>query len=1680
MTAKGFSSVLLCITGGAFVLFGATTIWAQILDLNGNGMSDVWEWVYGANGVSTNADSDGDGMANWQEAIAGTNPFNSNSVPQILPLAISPTNVSISMAGQLGKLYQLQSVTNLGSTNWLTETGMVLRAGTNFTFVSQSGKANKYYRVAISDVNSDGSGQMNDWEKYKLGLDPSNAMSNATLDVNGVPLTDYQYVTNKLAQQNVITIAATDPATMQPDPGSSPTDLGQFTVTRGGFPLNLTTVNLQLGGPGNGFATSGQDYIPLSTSVNFPAGTSTKIISVVPLANTNLQAPVIVQLKLVPNSGYTVGSQSNAAVVIYPSATNSGTGLFGQYYTNSSTTYASTNNFNPLFAITNRIDPTIDFVWGGTNNPPPNLSNGLYTVRWTGQIEPQYSELYFFDVRSDDGCRLWVNDQLLIDDWKSQSVTDITNAIALQGGTRYDLKLEYLQTNGSAQVHLYWYSADQAKQIIPSNRLFPTNSFGSSVSNAPAVVTSALNAYGFVGQPFSFTVTGANTPLGYTANGLPPGLNLNSISGVIAGTPTLAGDYQVTLTASNAVGVGASVVDILIYATNYSSVVREVWTGVPGTNIADIPVSTPATLTNTLPTLEGITNYGENYGERVRGFFIAPTTGNYYFWIAGSDSAELWISNDGESVNKVRRCYVTPTNNPTAPGLNGTSPRQWNLQSSQRSGWLTLVAGQKYYLEILHKAGVATNDNWSVAWLQDPTGTNATPAGVTPNYLLARYYPPLPVSVAGTLYSANMLAMPGINSVAVGSATLRLNSAGTQAILSYTVNNLSSQTHVDHIYSDPYLNIPTTLVFDIAAAHPQPDGTYVWNITATGGLQPSDILNILANNMAYIQINTPANPGGELAGHFTLANGTQNFTAPPAPPAWTDDHADPNAAVRFLTQATFGASSNDIAAVQALGYAGWISNQFNLPATHHLPVVLTNASADPTTPYPSSDWFNAWWQNSITAPDQLRQRVAFALSEIMVVSENGVLLNNATCLASYYDTLLDNSFGNYRALLKAVTLTPAMGQYLNMQGNDVGNFITGIHANENYAREINQLFSVGLNRLWPDGTVILNSQGNLVPTYNQNVVMGFASTFTGWNYYQTNQANGHLPNNFNPSANYTNPMVLVPSHHELGAKLLLDNVMLPLAWGTQTAGNTTTNDAYCSQELDAAMDSIYNNQNVAPFICRQLIQRLVTSNPSRDYVYRVAQVFNNDGNGVRGNLQAVIQAILLDYEARSTNKLADSTFGKQREPLLRVTATARALPSPPGITGNYVENGTQTITVTTPVPHRMNSGDTVMLGFTDTSGNPAPPSQAYSVSVPNTNTFTLTVPNVLTGTYTETNNVITVTISGHGLAVGNSVYLAFTSGGAANSVYTVTAVNSSSVFTVNAFDSFNRAGSCLLPRIVAAGYVPNGTNILVSCSGPHGLVTNETIYIPANSVSLNAGQYLVAGIPDASHFTFSVTNVLTLSQSTFNLYPLDPPPLTRSGTVAIQQSTWNLQYTDNGATFNLSQSPLRAPTVFNFYFPNFEFPGALASAGLTTPEFQLTSDTSVALQMNFLEGGILVNNNNTNGLSSFNNGGGAIVLDLGPWMTTNYTANAGIPNLVSNLSTALLAGQLSSGAQSNMVNYVTNATVTMTNIINNVTNVTIGTTNFPYSTPPTPIQMRDRVRAVTHLILCSPDFTIQK
>ncbi len=366
---------------------------------------------------------------------------------------------------------------------------------------------------------------------------------------------------------------------------------------------------------------------------------------------------------------------------------------------------------------------------------------------------------------------------------------------------------------------------------------------------------------------------------------------------------------------------------------------------------------------------------------------------------------------------------------------------------------------------------------------------------------------------------------------------------------------------------------------------------------------------------------------------------------PPAPPPVTMTKA-----FQFLNQASFGATEDEAQVIIGSGIEAWIDQQLQQQASLQLPYL--RAVPPPQFPFQlQPERIDIWFRNVVNGDDQLRQRVAFALSEIMVVSQIGALGGLPFSLADYHDLLATNAFGNYRQLLEAVTLHPAMGVYLSMLGNEKPDSALNIRPDENYARELMQLFSIGLVELNLDGTIVRDAQNQPVPTYNQQVIEGFAHVYTGWNFAGAPSFDLAMPNAFNQTA----PMQLYPSHHDSGEKLLLNGLTLP-------AGQTG------DQDLAAALDNIFNHPNVGPFISIRLIQRLVTSNPSPSYVARVAGVFNDNGQGVRGDLGAVVKAILLDEEARP--ELAMDPDGKVKEPLLRLTQLWRAY-NATSVSGKY-------------------------------------------------------------------------------------------------------------------------------------------------------------------------------------------------------------------------------------------------------------------------------------------------------------------------------------------------------------------------------------------------------------------------
>lgn len=383
--------------------------------------------------------------------------------------------------------------------------------------------------------------------------------------------------------------------------------------------------------------------------------------------------------------------------------------------------------------------------------------------------------------------------------------------------------------------------------------------------------------------------------------------------------------------------------------------------------------------------------------------------------------------------------------------------------------------------------------------------------------------------------------------------------------------------------------------------------------------------------------------GGSDSGPAPSASPTASpapSSAPPPAPAPSATSLSREQASRFLSQASLGSSAADIERVRALGFSGWLDEQFALPRSSSYVSWLQSKGFDAvefmTSQAGSNDML---WRKLIGSADPLRQRITLALSEIIVVSISGIasMPFKSFSAAAFMDILEANAFGSYRTLLEQVSTSSAMGAYLSFRGNEKANAATGSQPDENYAREVMQLFSIGLLDLNLDGTPKL-VDGKTKESYTQADVSQMARVFTGWGL-DTRAGTNDTP------ARVIVPMVQTAGRHELGTKTFL---------GTTIPANTDG-----QQSLQLALDTLMAHPNMAPFISRQLIQRLVTSNPAPAYVARVAAVFNDNGSGAKGDLKAVVRAILLDTEARSDANLANPSFGKLREPVVRFIQWAR-------------------------------------------------------------------------------------------------------------------------------------------------------------------------------------------------------------------------------------------------------------------------------------------------------------------------------------------------------------------------------------------------------------------------------------
>jgi uncharacterized protein (DUF1800 family) len=369
------------------------------------------------------------------------------------------------------------------------------------------------------------------------------------------------------------------------------------------------------------------------------------------------------------------------------------------------------------------------------------------------------------------------------------------------------------------------------------------------------------------------------------------------------------------------------------------------------------------------------------------------------------------------------------------------------------------------------------------------------------------------------------------------------------------------------------------------------------------------------------------------AGNVTVSNGSA--ISPPFPVQIGVPNAQVSAAAarRFLEQGAFGPTPSDAAHVQTTGFPAWLTEQFNLAQVSNYNTITSDQGGMPTH----------FLTNAVSNPDQLRQRVAFALSQIFVTSIQKLIWNQNMVL--FQNMLLGDAFSNYRQIMSDVTLSPAMGQYLDMANNAMADPSTGAVANENYARELMQLFTIGSVMLNPDGSVQYDNNNLPIPTYSQSTIAEFARVYTGWTYAPA----AGQPVEWGAYITSNGPMVPFAPEHDSGSKQLLNGYVAP-------AGVTPL------QDLNNALDNVFNHPNVGPFIGKQLIQHLVKSNPSPAYISRVAAAFNNNGAGVRGDMMATISAVLLDPEARANDNGGSDQIsdGHLQEPALFIAAMVRA------------------------------------------------------------------------------------------------------------------------------------------------------------------------------------------------------------------------------------------------------------------------------------------------------------------------------------------------------------------------------------------------------------------------------------
>lgn len=988
------------------------------------------------------------------------------------------------------------------------------------------------------------------------------------------------------------------------------------------------------------------------------------------VSGLKFSGPGTYEIKMTVSDGANTGVDTVLLTVSNPLAANSG-GILREAWTNVSG--YTVNDLKNSAAY--QKSPTFTDVLE-TFETPTNWADN-YGQRLTGTLQVPAEADYHFFIASDDESELWLNaaGETAAGATKIAFTTSGTGqyawtnrasqksaAIHLVPGRRYYIQAMHKEGNSSDYLAVAYRRVDQpnaAPVIIPGVMLSPPTGTVAGAFDGQMAVEAGTDLTG-VWPKARYALKG--TAVDYVPGPQPLAYRWSVISApsgaaarVIFNAPTAlttdvefpsAGTYKLQLSATDGLVSRTDTLTVSIgaqLAVGTGTILAERYNGITGSWVTDLTKNakypgTPDARAQ-LRTAEIPSNTGDNYGMLIRGYLHAPASGIYRLNLASDDWAEVFLSTDRTPENKALACFVPA----------GTDYYEWRKYPDyQLSRPIALAAGGSYYIEIRFKES-SSRDHLALAWLRPGTTAFEVIDGA---YLS-------PWKLADGTAPTIVLTGGSDVTVQVGAGTTYVDPGFTAT--DGVDGNINGSVRVEGTVN---MNVP---------------GTYVLRYVVTDASGNQSTVAIRRVTVAVAANQQPIYPAD--------SSGTHSTTAWPRPSVASITEKD---ASRFLKQATFGPSTTSIARVKAIGYDAWLNEQIALAPTLHLPMMdqvaryegarqqvrdlATTAQAMSIMPgsmmpvtgmVDTNDRLYTWWTTAATSPDQLRQRVAFALSEVLVISDQGPALQNyPRGVTNYYDILVKRAFGNYRDILEEITLNPIMGMWLTMMRSQK------TQPDENYAREIMQLFSIGLAHLNKDGTFKRDGDGNAIPTYTQTEINELARAFTGWTF-----SGSRYFDYASTPVDDIKSMMPFEDRHDRGEKVFLGGSTIP-------AGQ----DAL--QDVRRAVDVVFNHPNVGPFLARHFIQRLVTSNPSPAYVYRVSLKFDNNGAGVRGDLGALVKAVLMDPEARTAPANGGGPT-KLSEPIVRLTRLLRAFPKAPSdnppTLGRYLLSNVRTYFVQSPL-----------------------------------------------------------------------------------------------------------------------------------------------------------------------------------------------------------------------------------------------------------------------------------------------------------------------------------------------------------------------------------------------------------